>query len=200
MITAAVAKGRLFKDFVSYLNEKGLTEWFELLNGVDRELVIQDDNVRFLLVKGEDVFRYVEEGVAEIGILGSDILMEYTTDVYNLMDLPFGQCHFAIAGKPEKEELNVIATKYVNYTRRYFDKQMEDVKIIELKGSVELAAAIGMADAIVDIVQSGETLHKNGLFEKVILDDINARLIANKHAYFIHYEEIQNILELLKVN
>lgn len=200
MITAAVAKGRLFKDYVRYLGEKNLAKWFDVLNSVDRELVVQTDEIRFLLVKGEDVARYVEEGIADIGILGSDILMEHSFNVYDLMDLPFGKCHFAIASPDGKEDFNIIATKYVNYTRRYFDGCMKDVKIIQLQGSVELAATIGMADAIVDIVQSGETLVKNNLHERVVLDGINARLIANKHAYFVRYEEIQGVLDLMKVS
>lgn len=198
MITLAIAKGRLFSDFVKYLGARGLDHWHELLGQVDRELVLQNSEIRFLLVKGDDVPRYVEEGIAEIGIVGSDVLLENPSNVYNLLDLPFGQCHFAIASLDGKTEFNVIASKYVNYTRRYFDDQMKDVKIIKLSGSVELAATIGMADAIVDIVQSGETLHKNKLYERVILDQINARLIANKHAYFTQYEGIQAIIDQLK--
>jgi ATP phosphoribosyltransferase len=93
-----------------------------------------------------------------------------------------------------------VATKYVHYTQRYFDTIMQPVKIIALKGSVELAATIDMADAIMDIVQSGTTLRENGLSEQVRLDEINARLISNKHAYFSKYEEIQKIINVLKVN
>ena len=199
MITVALSKGRLTDDFVKYLGKKGMTEWHSVLSGVDRELVVENDNTRFLLVKGADVLRYVEEGVAELGITGSDIIMEYEANVYDLMDLPFGHCHFAIASIEEKPVYRVIASKYVNYTKRYFDSRMQEVKIIPLSGSVELAATIGMADAIVDIVQSGETLRLNNLEERVILDSINARLIVNKHAYFIKYEEIQTIVNELKV-
>ncbi len=198
MITLALAKGRLFTDFVRYLEEKGMAHWHELLSKVDRELVLENHDVRFLLVKGDDVPRYVEEGIADIGIVGSDVLLEYPSSVFNLMGLPFGKCHFAIASLDGKTDWNVIASKYINYTRRYFDNQMKEVKIIKLSGSVELAATIGMADAIVDIVQSGETLHKNHLYERVILDQISARLIANKHAYFTRYEVIQDIINQLK--
>lgn len=200
MITIALSKGRLNDDFVDYLGEKGLKRWHEVLSKVDRELVVENEDTRFLLVKGSDVLRYVEEGIADIGITGSDILLEYDANVYDLMDLPFGHCHFAIASMEEKPYYRVIASKYVNYTKRYFDSQMQEVKIIPLSGSVELAATIGMADAIVDIVQSGETLRRNNLEERVVLDPINARLIANKHAYFIKYEEIQQIINELKVD
>lgn len=199
MITIALSKGRQYTDFIKYIEERGITEWVEALNKVTRELVVEAGDVRFLLVKGDDVPTYVSEGIAELGITGSDILMESEINVNSLMDLPFGFCHFTIASTEAKKKYDVIATKYVNYTRRYFDSIMQPVKIIPLKGSVELAAVIGMADAIVDIVQSGDTLKKNGLKERVTLDKINARLISNKHAYFIKYDEIQGIIERLKV-
>lgn len=199
MITIALAKGRQLEDFIAYLDEKGLTDWHDALQ-VTRELTAETKDIRFLLVKGEDVPTYVEEGIADLGITGSDILNENPSKVNNLMDLPFGYCHFTIASKVPKKRYDTVATKYVNYTRRYFDSIMQPVKIIPLKGSVELAAVIGMADAIVDIVQSGETLRQNGLKERIMLDDINARLISNKHAYFIKYDDIQDIISKLKVN
>ena len=200
MMTIALAKGRLSDDFVRYLKTKEQTAWYELLAQVDRELVVESEEVRFLLVKGADVLRYVEEGIAEIGILGSDILLEHEANVYNVMDLPFGQCHFALASIEEKPIYRVVASKYVNYTKRYFDSQMQEVKIIPLSGSVELAATIGMADAIIDIVQSGETLRINHLTERIILDSVNARLVVNKHAYFTKYDAIQTVIEELKVS
>lgn len=199
MITIALAKGRQFTDFIKYIEKKGLTEWADALNSVTRELVVETKDTRFLLVKGEDVPTYVMEGIAELGITGSDILEENPVKVNNLMDLPFGYCHFTIASREEKKRYDTIATKYVNYTKRYFDSIMQPVKIIQLKGSVELAAVIGMADAIVDIVQSGETLRKNGLEERVTLSNINTRLISNRHAYFVKYDEIQNIMNQLRV-
>ena len=199
MITIALSKGRQLKDFIQYLDEINLTEWSTALKSVSRELVIQTKDTRFILVKGEDVPVYVEEGIADLGITGSDILIEQNCNINNLMDLPFGYCHFAIASKEKKDVYPVVATKYVNFTRQYFDSIKQPVKIIKLNGSVELAATIDMADAIMDIVQSGKTLHDNGLSEQVRLDDINARLISNKPAYFSKSDEIQTIINQLKV-
>ena len=200
MITIALSKGRQLKDFIDYLDSIQLTEWSTALKSVSRELVVLIEDIRFLLVKGEDVPVYVEEGIADLGITGSDVLFEQNRTLNNLMNLPFGYCHFALASKQPQKEYQIVATKYVHYTQRYFNTIMQPVKIIALKGSVELAATIDMADAIMDIVQSGTTLRENGLSEQVRLDEINARLISNKHAYFSKYEEIQKIINVLKVN
>ncbi|WP_080145382.1 ATP phosphoribosyltransferase [Marinilactibacillus piezotolerans] len=200
MITIALSKGRQLKDFINYLDEKKLTSWSTALKSVSRELVVETENVRFMLVKGEDVPVYVEEGVADLGITGSDVLFEQDRQINNLMDLPFGYCHFAIAAKEPQDTYPVVATKYVQFTQQYFDSIMQPVKIIQLKGSVELAATINMADAIMDIVQTGTTLRENGLSEQVQLDEINARLISNKHAYFAKNDEIQTIMNQLRMN
>ncbi|WP_225743500.1 ATP phosphoribosyltransferase [Marinilactibacillus sp. Marseille-P9653] len=200
MITIALSKGRQLKDFINYLDEKELTSWSTALKSISRELVVELEDVRFLLVKGEDVPVYVEEGVADLGITGSDVLFEQDRQINNLMDLPFGYCHFAVAAKEPQETYPVVATKYVNFTKKYFDSIMQPVKIIQLKGSVELAATIDMADAIMDIVQTGTTLRENGLYEQIQLDEINARLISNKHAYFAKNDEIQTIMNQLRMN
>ncbi|WP_208559334.1 ATP phosphoribosyltransferase [Marinilactibacillus kalidii] len=200
MITIALSKGRQLKDFINYLEEKELTDWSSALNAISRELVVELPDVRFLLVKGEDVPVYVEEGVADLGITGSDVLFEQDRQINNLMDLPFGYCHFAVAAKAPQDTYPVVATKYVNFTKNYFDSIMQPVKIIQLKGSVELAATIDMADAIMDIVQTGTTLKENGLYEQIQLDEINARLISNKHAYFAKNDEIQTIMNQLRMN
>lgn len=198
MITIALSKGRQLKDFIQYLDKQNLIEWSNALKSVGRELVVDTPHIRFLLVKGEDVPVYVEEGVADLGITGSDVLFEQERQILNLMDLPFGYCHFALAAKEPKETYPVVASKYVKYTQQYFDSIMQPVKIIQLKGSVELAATIDMADAIMDIVQTGTTLKENGLYEQVQLDNINARLIANKHAYFAKNDAIQATINQLK--
>lgn len=200
MITIALSKGRQLKDFIQYLDKQKLTDWSEALKAVGRELVVDTPSTRFLLVKGDDVPVYVEEGVADLGITGSDVLFEQDRQIHNLMDLPFGYCHFALAAKEPKEQYPVVASKYVKYTQEYFDSIMQPVKIIHLKGSVELAATIDMADAIMDIVQTGTTLRENGLDEQVQLDNINARLIANKHAYFAKNDQIQAVMNQLKPN
>lgn len=198
MITMALSKGRQLKDFIAFLKNQNLTQLSDPLESVSRELVVETEDIRFLLVKGEDVPVYVEEGVADLGITGSDVLYEQNRHINNLMDLPFGYCHFALAAKKPKETYPIVATKYVQFTQNYFDSIRQPVKIIYLKGSVELAATIDMADAIMDIVQTGTTLRENGLEEQVKLDEINARLISNKHAFFAKNEEIQNIINQFK--
>lgn len=198
MITMALSKGRQLKDFIAFLKSRDLTHLSDALESVSRELVVETDTIRFLLVKGEDVPVYVEEGVADLGITGSDVLYEQKRHINNLMDLPFGYCHFALAAKEPKEVYPVVATKYVQFTQNYFDSIRQPVKIIYLKGSVELAATIDMADAIMDIVQTGTTLRDNGLEEQVQLDEINARLISNRHAFFSKNEEIQDIINQFK--
>ncbi|SDK72792.1 ATP phosphoribosyltransferase [Alkalibacterium thalassium] len=198
MITIALSKGRQLKDFIAFLKSIDMTDWSDALESVSRELVVNTDSVRFLLVKGEDVPVYVEEGVADLGITGSDVLYEQNRHINNLMDLPFGYCHFALAAKEPKDVYPVVATKYVQFTQNYFDSIMQPVKIIYLKGSVELAATIDMADAIMDIVQTGTTLRDNGLEEQIRLDDINARLISNKHAFFSKNTKIQSIINQFK--
>lgn len=198
MITIALSKGRQLKDFIDFLKSKDLTHLSDALESVSRELVVNTETIRFLLVKGEDVPVYVEEGVADLGITGSDVLYEQKRHINNLMDLPFGYCHFALAAKQPQENYPVVATKYVRYTQDYFDSIMQPVKIIYLKGSVELAATIDMADAIMDIVQTGTTLKENGLEEQVQLTELNARLIANKHSFFSKNEEIQSIITQFK--
>ncbi|AQQ54509.1 ATP phosphoribosyltransferase [Planococcus lenghuensis] len=200
MLTIALSKGRLLKSFLDYLNQNGHPGWYDALTNAQRELLVEKGEIRFLLVKGDDVPTYVEEGIADLGITGSDILAEQSSDVNELLKLPFGHCHFAIASKEELPAYRTIATKYVNVTRDYFDQAGQPVKIIKLNGSVELAAVIGMADAIVDIVQSGETLRMNGLEERIQLDEISARLVANKHAFFTKSAEIRAFINELQVN
>lgn len=198
MITIALSKGRQLNDFIAFLKKRELTHLSDPLESISRELVVETDTIRFLLVKGEDVPVYVEEGVADLGITGSDVLYEQNRHINNLMDMPFGYCHFALAAKKPQETYPVVATKYVRFTQDYFDSIMQPVKIIYLKGSVELAATIGMADAIMDIVQTGTTLRENGLEEQVQLNTINARLITNKHAFFSKNNEIQSIINQFK--
>lgn len=201
MLTVALSKGRLLKDFIKFIDENGNPKWADALNNRERKLQIEVANVRFILVKGNDVSTYVEEGIADIGITGSDILDEKDKlNVNNLVDLPFGYCHFAVASKPEVTEYKKIATTYVKTTKAYFKNKGQDVSIIPLSGSVELAAVVNMVDAIVDIVQTGTTLKSNGLVEKESIGDINAKLITNKHAFFCKSNMIESFIEEIGVS
>lgn len=187
MITIALPKGRLAQQTVELLKKVSLVEID--ISDESRKLVMEDDksSLRFLMVKPFDVPTYVEYGVADIGVVGKDVLLEMNKRVYELLDLKIGKCFVALAGpkgmseallkKPDK----TIATKFPNIAKEYFENvRGEDVKIIKLNGSVELAPILGLSDMIVDIVESGRTLKENGLEVYEKLYDISARLIANR--------------------
>ncbi|AEM73501.1 ATP phosphoribosyltransferase [Caldicellulosiruptor acetigenus] len=187
MITIALPKGRLAQQTVELLKKVSLVDID--ISDESRKLVMEDDksSLRFLMVKPFDVPTYVEYGVADIGVVGKDVLLEVNKRVYELLDLKIGKCFVALAGpkgmseallkKPDK----TIATKFPNIAKEYFENvRGEDVKIIKLNGSVELAPILGLSDMIVDIVESGRTLKENGLEVYEKLYDISARLIANR--------------------
>lgn len=187
MITIALPKGRLAQQTVELLKKVSLVDID--ISDKSRKLAMEDDksSLRFLMVKPFDVPTYVEYGVADIGVVGKDVLLEMNKRVYELLDLKIGKCFVALAGpkgmseallkKPDK----TIATKFPNIAKEYFENvRGEDVKIIKLNGSVELAPILGLSDMIVDIVESGRTLKENGLEVYEKLYDISARLIANR--------------------
>lgn len=200
-ITIAIAKGRL--------GEKGL----ELFNNTDmeivraqdsRKLVFKDSKMKttYIFVKPADVVTYVEKGVADLGIVGKDIILEEQKDVYEIMDLDYGKCRFVIAGFKDqyavkKNDVLRIASKYPQYVQSVFENRDQRIEIIKLSGSVELAPLIGLSDVIVDIVETGNTLRDNGLEILEELDAISARLIVNKVSYRFKYETIQKIEKIL---
>lgn len=184
MLTVALAKGRLLKSFIAYLNEVDEQELVRALEQRERQLLISVGEIQFVLVKGSDVPIYVEQGVADVGIVGSDILEEGNYTINNLLDLPFGACHFALAAKPDTTTFTKVATSYTKTARKYFEAQGLDVELVKLSGSIELACLVDMVDGIVDIVQTGTTLKSNGLVEKDTIKNINAKLITNKQSYF----------------
>ncbi|WP_342388047.1 ATP phosphoribosyltransferase [Salinicoccus bachuensis] len=199
MITVALTKGRLFKDFLKYMNENDLNNYISALDGETRSLYTVVDNVKFIFAKGPDVPTYVESGVADLGIVGSDIITEDTFNILNVSQLPFGDCHFSVAALPEQEEFKVIATKYTNIAHEYFKNKRQDVSLIHLNGSVELAPLLGLSDGIVDIVQTGGTLRDNGLVEHEKIMDIHARLIANKRTFYTKEDEIYDFIREIGV-
>ncbi|MBF2778207.1 ATP phosphoribosyltransferase [Staphylococcus saprophyticus] len=200
MLTVAIAKGRLLKSFITYLKQVNEQELVDALEKRERQLLISVGSIQIVLVKGSDVPIYVEQGVADVGIVGSDILEEGNYTINNLVDLPFGDCHFALAAKPETSSFNKIATSYVKTARAYFEAQGIDVELVKLSGSIELACLVEMVDGIVDIVQTGTTLKSNGLVEKDTIKPINAKLITNKQSYFKKSSEIDAFLSTLEVS
>ena len=156
----------------------------------------------YFLVKPSDVAIYVELGAADIGVVGKDILLESSPDVYELLDLGFGKCRMAVAAKNGyAEDLSRplrIATKFVNIAKNYFDTKNRETEIIKLYGSIELAPILGISDVIVDIVETGTTLRENDLSVIEEIVPISARLIANKSSYKFKQSQIDKIVEGLR--
>ncbi|HCG74384.1 MULTISPECIES: ATP phosphoribosyltransferase [Staphylococcus] len=200
MLRVALAKGRLLDSFIDYLQRIKQIDMSEALLSRKRLLLLTVDSIEFILVKGSDVPTYVEQGIADVGIVGSDVLNEHKFNINNLLDLPFGKCHFALASKPQTTAYKKVATSYIHTATQYFANQGMDVELIYLNGSVELSCLVDMVDGIVDIVQTGTTLKANGLVEKRHIGDINAKLITNKEAYFKKSTEIERLIKQLGVS
>ena len=200
MINIALPKGRLVKKVYTLFESMGYENREHLED--NRKLVFENKykNVRYLIVKPSDVGIYVEKGVADIGIVGKDILLENNHDVYELLDLKFGKCKVCMASvngyKEDIERRLKVATKYVNISKKYFNSINRDVEIIKLNGSIELAPILNLSDVIIDIVETGSTLKENNLIIiKDIIDYISARLIVNKVSYKFKNDLITNIVK-----
>lgn len=196
-LTIAMPKGRIFEEAVHFLQQAGLQVTAELQDS--RKLVIPVENAQleFILAKPTDVPTYVEYGVADVGVVGKDVLLEEERDVYELLDLQIGYCRMMVAGMPDWKptEAPRVATKYPKIASRYFREQGQQVEVIKLNGSVELAPMIGLADRIVDIVSTGRTLKENGLIELEHICEITTRLIANRASYRMKSEAVDDIAQ-----
>jgi ATP phosphoribosyltransferase len=169
-----------------------------------RKLLVDtiDTSLKLIIVRATDVPTYVQYGAAEVGIIGKDVLMEHGGDgIYEPLDLGIGRCRMMVAGKegavPVEGRLRV-ATKYVNCTRRYYAEQGKQVEIIKLYGSMELAPLVGLADCIVDLVDTGNTLRANGLMPLEHVTDISSRLIVNKAAMKMKHARVKHLIELFR--
>lgn len=200
-INIALTKGRLEKVAVKIFESIGVN--VNEIHNKGRKLIFNcknhEYNINFFLVKAPDVTTYVEYGAADIGIVGKDTLIENNKDFYEVLDLGVGKCKFALASLPEFKidegyRRKKIATKYPNVARKYFLKKGQDVELIKIEGSVELAPIVGLADAIVDIVETGATLKENGLVVIEEICDISARMIVNKASMKTKKEEIMKII------
>lgn len=169
-----------------------------------RKLIFENEEkgVRFFWVKPSDVSIYVERGAADIGVAGKDILLEYSPDVYELLDLNMGKCRMAVAAKrdfyDDSSRTLRVATKFVNIAKRYYASKCRDIDIIKLNGSIEIAPILGLSDVIVDIVETGTTLKENDLSVIETVVPISARLISNKASFKFKTEEIENIVKYMK--
>ncbi|PTX59635.1 ATP phosphoribosyltransferase catalytic subunit [Melghirimyces profundicolus] len=199
-LTVAMPKGRIFEEALQLIREAGYrvpAEWAE----DSRKLTVEvpEENLSFLMVKPVDVPTYVEHGVADLGVVGKDVLLEEDRDIYELLDLTISPCRMSVAGTPDRETvLNPkVATKYPRIADRYFREQGQQVEVVHLNGSVELAPLIGLADRIVDIVSTGRTLKENGLVELEEIARITSRLIANRASYRLKSAPIHRFYERL---
>ena len=204
-ITFALAKGRLADKTMALLEQLGIT--CEEMKEDSRKLIFtnEEKKFKFFLAKATDVPTYVEYGAADIGIVGKDTLLQENRNLYEVMDLGFGKCHFAVAGYGKtKSKLNKnndlrVATKYPNIAKEYFyHKKHQTIEIVKLNGSVELAPIVGLADVIVDIVETGSTLKANGL---EVLEDIcpvSARMVVNRVSMKLKHERIAELIKGLR--
>lgn len=201
-LTVAMAKGRTAERAMKFL-EKSDVRFSEFTDN-SRKLVIYDDKqkIKLIFVKAVDVPVYVENGAADVGIVGKDVMMEDPRDVYELLDLGIGRCKLAVAGFPDTSVDNVpfltVASKYPLVAKEYFDKKGIRTEMIKLNGSIELAPLIGLSDVIVDIVETGTTLRENGLVVLEEMADVSARLIVNKASYATKTEDIQQFIKDMK--
>lgn len=199
----ALTKGRLEKDTVALLEKVGLD--CEAVKNKGRRLILPVGSGQYevVLAKAADVITYVEHGVCDLGVVGKDTITEYGGSYYEVLDLGFGRCRFAVAA-PKGADLwsgysaKTIATKYPNIARAFFESRGMDVRIIKIEGSVELAPLLGLSDAIVDIVETGSTLKENGLEVVESICNISARLIVNTASLKLRKQEIEQLVDLLE--
>ncbi|NPA12100.1 MAG: ATP phosphoribosyltransferase [Epsilonproteobacteria bacterium] len=198
-MTIALPKGRVAEEVLKTFKQI-FNEDFEFES---RKLILKKAGFTFLNVRNWDVAVYVQNGSADIGVVGFDVISELESDVFELMDLGIGKCRVSVAGikgdesYKEKSEL-VIATKLQTIAKKYFSKKGIPAKIIKLNGSIELAPLVGLSDLIVDIVETGTTLKENGLEEKEVIMDSSVRIIANKNSFFTKREEIIELVDKIK--
>jgi ATP phosphoribosyltransferase regulatory subunit len=198
----ALTKGRLEKDFVRFMESAGYDMTPLLEKGRKLLIEIPEAGVEIFLAKAPDVITYVEHGVCEIGIVGKDTIVEHGGTYYEIMDLGVGKCRFALATPGGRDFFDgygakVVATKYPNVAGRYFESKGLDVEIIKIEGSVEIAPLLGIADGIVDLVETGTTLKENGLEVIEYIRDISARLIVNVTGMKLMKREIDELVESL---
>ena len=205
MLKVALTKGRIEKKVTTMLEKLG----YDVTSMINkhRELQINvEDKMKIIFAKSNDVVTFIEHGIVDIGIVGSDTLLENSfKNYYELLDLEIGKCSFAVCSYPEYKNIKLnrrkrIATKYPNVAKNYFESKDEDVEIIKLEGSVELGPVVGLTDAIVDIVETGATLKANGVEVIEKITDVSTRLICNKTKFKYKKEEILNLIDLIENN
>jgi ATP phosphoribosyltransferase len=199
----ALTKGRLEKDTVELFEKIGFDCSQVREKGRKLILPIPDAGIEIVLAKAADVITYIEHGVCDIGVVGEDTIMENGHNFYEVLDLGFGKCRFALAGPKGKPfytgyTAKCIATKYPKVARKFFESKGMDVEIIKIEGSVELAPLLCLSDAIVDIVETGSTLRENGLEIIEEICPISARMIINIASMKLRKAEIENLMQKIE--
>ncbi len=204
MLTVALPKGRLLPPTQDLLT--GLGYDCSVVGNGTRRLIAPDPvaPLRYLLVKPADVPTYVQYGAADVGIVGQDVLRESDSDVLEPLNLGYGRCRLVLAGRPDQRDLNLrlrphvrIASKYPNMTREHFERRGLSVEVIPLQGSVELAPLVGLADLLVDIVETGRTLRANGLVELEEIAHFEAVLIVNRASQWLKMEAVRAFVDAI---
>jgi ATP phosphoribosyltransferase len=199
-VTIAVPKGRILKPLAALLSRAGIPA--DALLADDRALIrVVGADLRFLLLKPDDVPTYVEYGAADLGVCGRDVLDEREVELYRPIDLGIGVCRMVVAGpvgKDEPRDLPRVATKYPRTAAAHFARKGVQAEIVYVGGSVELAPITGLADLIVDLVETGSTLVKNGLAEREIVSRVSSVLVANRASYKLRRAEIAPLVERLR--
>jgi ATP phosphoribosyltransferase len=198
-LTIALSKGRIFKETLPLLAHAGI----EPLDDPEtsRKLILDtnQDDVKLVIIRATDVPTYVEYGAADLGVAGRDVLLEHGGGgLYEPLDLRIARCRLMVAGSSEGGEPEGrlrIATKFVNSTRQYYAAQGRQVEIIKLYGSMELAPLVGLADRIVDLVDTGNTLKANGLVPLEHIADISSRLVVNKASMKMKHARIKTLID-----
>jgi len=202
MLTLALSKGRIFKETLPLLKAAGIEPIDD--PETSRKLILDTNqpDVRLIIVRASDVPTYVEYGGADIGVAGKDVLLEHpTAELYEPVDLNIACCKLMTAGKVDAVDIKgrlKVATKFVESTRRFYAQQGQQVDIIKLYGSMELAPLVGLADRIVDVVDTGNTLRANGLIPMEHIADISSRLIVNKASMKMKHARIQTFIDRVR--
>ncbi|MCC8076935.1 MAG: ATP phosphoribosyltransferase [Oscillospiraceae bacterium] len=201
MLNIALPKGRLGEQVYGMFERAGFA--CPSIREENRKLIFENQalELRYFWAKPSDVAIYVERGAADIGVAGKDILLEYTPDVYEMLDLNVGKCRMAVAAKrdfrDDRQRTLRVATKFSRIAENYYAAQGREIDIIHLNGSIEIAPILGLSDVIVDIVETGKTLKENNLEVVETIFPISARLIVNKAGYAFQKERVEQVLQTL---
>jgi ATP phosphoribosyltransferase len=204
MLAIALSKGKLIEPTLDLFRRAGYES--AALSGESRRLVFvcPEIGITFLIVRPSDVPTYVEYGGADAGIVGKDVLMEQESDVYEPLDLGFGACRISVAafrGEGSRDRLSSkirVATKYPKITERFFNQRGVPVEVIKLYGSIELAPVVGLADRIVDLVETGSTLKAHDLVEVEVIAQSTARFIVNRASLRLKHEPLMELIHRLR--